>query len=59
MNKIRDFFKSVKKEMGKVHWPSKKEMTKYSLATLGFIMLYSLYFFLADSIIAIFKMMVN
>lgn len=59
MKKVREFFKQVKKEMSKMHWPSKKEMTKYSVATLGFIFLYSAYFFLIDAIIAIFKMLVN
>lgn len=59
MKKIRDFFSSVKKEMSKVHWPTKKELTKYSMATLAFILLYSLYFFLSDMIIALFKMLVS
>lgn len=59
MKKIRDFFNGVKKEMSKVHWPTRKELTKYSIATLAFILLYSLYFFLSDAVIAVFKMLVN
>jgi len=59
MKKIRNFFNGVKKEMSKVHWPTKKDMTKYSIATLGFIFLYSIYFFIADAIIAVFKLLVN
>ena len=59
MEKIREFFKGVRKEMSKVHWPTKKDMTKYSIATLGFIFLYSIYFFIADAIIAVFKLLVN
>lgn len=59
MKKIRDFFNGVKKEMSKVHWPTRKELTKYSIATLAFILLYSLYFFLSDALIAVFKMLVN
>lgn len=59
MKKIREFFSGVKKEMSKVHWPSRKELTKYSMATLGFILLYSLYFFLSDAVIAVFKMLVS
>ena len=59
MKKIREFFSGVKKEMSKVHWPSRKELTKYSMATLGFILLYSLYLFLSDAVIAVFKMLVS
>jgi preprotein translocase subunit SecE len=59
MKKIREFFSGVKKEMAKVHWPTRKELTKYSIATLSFILIYSLYFFLADAIIAVFKMLVS
>jgi preprotein translocase subunit SecE len=59
MKKVREFFVGVKKEMGKVHWPSRKEMIKYSLATLGFIFIYSIFFLLSDFIIAILKQLVN
>ena len=30
MKKIKDFFVSVKKEISKVKWPTKKDMIKYS-----------------------------
>jgi preprotein translocase subunit SecE len=59
MKKVREFFVGVKKEMAKVHWPTKKEMTKYSVATLGFIFIYSIFFLLSDFIIAILKTLVN
>ena len=43
MKKIARFLVSVKKEMKKVRWPKKKEMIKFSIATLcvlGFFMLF-------------------
>ena len=53
------FFKSVKNEMGKVRWPLKKEMVKYSIATLSFIIFFALFFTLGDLIIAGVKMLVR
>ena len=34
MKKLAKFFVSVKKEMKKVRWPHRKEMVKFSVATL-------------------------
>lgn len=56
--KKESFFAGVKKEMGKVRWPLKKEMIKYSIATLSFIFFFGLFFTLGDLIIAGFKMLV-
>ena len=53
------FFTGVKKELGKVRWPLKKEMIKYSIATLSFIIFFGLFFTLGDLIIAGFKMLVG
>lgn len=52
------FLTGVKKEMEKVRWPLKKEMVKYSIATLSFIVFFALFFTLADLIIAGVKMLV-
>lgn len=52
------FFTGVRKEMKKVRWPLKKEMIKYSVATLSFIIFFALFFGLADLIIAGIKMVV-
>lgn len=42
---IINFFKGVKTEMGKVIWPNKRDMIKYSVATIVFIVFFALYFF--------------
>ncbi|MBE6149975.1 MAG: preprotein translocase subunit SecE [Firmicutes bacterium] len=57
--KKESFFTGVKKEMGKVRWPLKKEMVKYSIATLSFIIFFALFFLLADYIIAGVKVLVG
>ena len=49
------FFKEVKNEISKVKWPSKKDMIKYSLATIVFILFFAIFFYLIDLIIALLK----
>ena len=52
MKKIRKFLNSVKKEMKKVHWPSKKEFFTYASATIVFIAVFAVFFSLTDFILA-------
>ncbi len=59
MKKIARFFVSVKKEMKKVKWPSKKEMITYSTATIVFILVFGLFFAGLDFIISGLKMVVK
>ncbi len=59
MKKLARFLVSVKKELKKVRWPGKKEMVKYSIATLTFILFFSVFFALGDLIIAAVKMMMK
>lgn len=56
--KKESFFTGVKKEMKHVRWPLKKEMVKYSIATLSFIIFFALFFALTDLVIAGIKMLV-
>ncbi len=50
--KFSNFIAGVKVEFKRVKWPSKKEMLKYSIATIIFIIACSLFFYLIDVIIA-------
>lgn len=34
-----NYFKEVGKEMSKVKWPEKKEVTKYTIATVVFVLI--------------------
>ena len=52
MKKIARFFVSVKKEMKKVRWPKKKEMVKFSVATITIIIFFMLFFTVSDGIIS-------
>ena len=42
--KKENFFKGVKLELKKVTWPSKKEVFKYSMATLVFCIVVMVFF---------------
>ena len=57
MKKLARFFISVKEEMKKVKWPTRKEMIKYSGAALTFIIVFALFFTLTDLAIAGLKML--
>lgn len=55
MKKIVEFFMDVKAEMKKVKWPTKKNMTVYAAATLGFILVFALFFSATDFVLAFFN----
>ena len=52
MKRIARFFASVKKEMKKVRWPKRKEMSKFSIATISLIIFFMLLFTGMDGIIS-------
>lgn len=45
MKKIKKFFSEVRKEFSKVKWPNKKDMVKYSVATIVFVIFFALFFY--------------
>ena len=51
--RFRIFCHGVKSEATSVHWPSKKEMVKYSIATICFIIFCALFFYAIDIIFAL------
>ena len=48
-------FVEIKKEMQKVHFPSKKDMVKYSIATIIFVIFFGVYFYLIQLAMAFIK----
>ena len=58
MKKIKKFFGEVKKELGKVKWPNRKDMVKYSIATITFVIFFALFFYLIDLGVAFIKSLV-
>ena len=57
--RFRIFCNGVKGEFEKVHWTSKKDMLKYSIATIVFIIFFSLFFYGIDIIFAFVKTLFN
>lgn len=57
MKKIKEFFKGVSKEVSKVKWPTKKNMFKYSVTTVLFIVFFAVFFLSLDFVIAFIKSM--
>ncbi len=51
-SKLSNFINGVKLEFKRIKWPTKKEMIKYSIATIIFIICCSLFFYLIDIILA-------
>ncbi|MBQ2639582.1 MAG: preprotein translocase subunit SecE [Bacilli bacterium] len=57
--KFRIFCHGVKSEFKKVHWPSKKDMIKYSFATIIFIIFCALFFYLINILFALIQSILN
>lgn len=57
--RFRIFCHGVKSETLSVHWPSKKDMIKYSIATIVFIVFCSLFFYAIEIIFALIQSLFN
>ena len=53
MKGIRKFFGEVRKELSKVKWPTKKDMVKYSIATIVFVIFFAAFFYLIGVLVAL------
>ena len=53
MKKLARFFVNVKKELKKVRWPKKKEMIKFSVATIGVLCFFMLFFTCVDGLLSV------
>ena len=49
---IKSYFKGVKKEIGRIRWTSGKDLLKYSIATIMFVLFFGVYFYLVDLAVA-------
>lgn len=59
MKKLARFLVSVKKEMAKVRWPEKKELIKYSIATVCVVVVFSTFFGLLDVVLSTIKAVIH
>jgi len=59
MKKVFKFFNGVKKEVSRVRWPNKRELFKYSVSTIAFMLFLAGFFYLFDTIIALITTLVG
>ena len=57
--RFRIFCHGVKEEFHRVHWTSKDDMVKYSIATIFFIIFFALFFYLIDVIFALIRSLIG
>ena len=53
MKGIKKFFGEVRKELSKVKWPNKKDMVRYSIATIVFVIFFAAFFYLIGVLVAL------
>ena len=49
------YFKQVKGELKKVKWPTRKELIKYTISTLVFVIFFALFFYGIETLFAFVK----
>ena len=52
---IIDYFKGVKKEVSRIKWTSKKDLLKYSVASILFVVFFGVFFYVIDLVVAILR----
>jgi len=48
MRRILEFFRGVSREMKKVSWPKRKELTTYTITVLATVIIMSVFFAVVD-----------
>ena len=50
-----EYFKGVKKEVSRIKWTSKKDLLKYSISTISFMLFFGVFFYLIDMLVALLR----
>jgi preprotein translocase subunit SecE len=48
MKRLTEFFRNVGREMRKVSWPKRKELTKYTIVVISTVIIMSVFFAVID-----------
>ena len=48
-------YKGVKKEISRIRWTSKKELVKYSVSTVAFMIFFGVFFYAIDLLVALLR----
>ena len=57
--KIFKYFKGVSKEFKRIRWTERKDLFKYSMCTVVFVILFGLYFYAIDWIVLLIRSLAN
>ena len=49
---IRKYFAGVKKEFGRIRWTNGKDLVKYSVATISFMIFFGAYFSIINFLVS-------
>ena len=55
LNSIGKYFKGVRKEITRIRWTTGKELVKYSLTTVAFMLVLGVYFYAIDLLISLIR----
>ena len=55
MKNIVDYFKGVKKEISRIRWTNKKDLLKYSVSTILFVLFFGVFFYAIDMLVALLR----
>ena len=59
-NRIAEYFKGVRTELKKVVWPTKNELSKYTVVVLAVCAFFALFFWILDTgILALLQQVLN
>ena len=50
-----EYFRGVKKEISRIKWTSKKELLKYSVSTVVFMLFFGVFFYAIDLLVALLR----
>ena len=52
---IKKYFKGVKKEIGRIRWTTGKELIKYSVTAVVFMLFFGAYFYAIDILVSLIR----
>ena len=50
-----EYFKGVKKEISRIRWTNRKELLKYSISTIAFMVFFGVFFYAIDLLVALLR----
>ena len=54
-NAIAKYFKGVRKEISRIRWTTGKELVKYSVTTVAFMICLGVYFYAIDLLVSLLR----